>query len=76
MKMKRLIALLLFCLVSPLAAQQSADESAAASATQNTALDSDIEALKKEVLTLNRDLFILALHSRLGATQDRRQKYR
>ena len=59
MKMKRLIALLLFCLVSPLAAQQSADESAAASATQNTALDSDIEALKKEVLTLNRDLFIL-----------------
>jgi len=59
MKMKRLIALLLFCLMSPLAAQETAGESAAATPGQDTALDSDIEALKKEVLTLNRDLFIL-----------------
>ena len=59
MKIKHLIALLLFCLAGPLAAQQAADESAAAGAGQDTALDSDIEALKKEVLTLNRDLFIL-----------------
>ncbi len=59
MKTKRLIALLLVCLASPLAAQQTADEPAAAAPEQNTALDSDIEALKKEVLSLNRDLFIL-----------------
>jgi hypothetical protein len=59
MKTKSLIALLLLCLASPLAAQQTQDDSAAAGTQQNTALDSDIEALKKEVLSLNRDLFIL-----------------
>ena len=59
MKMKSLIALLLFCLAGPLAAQETAGDSAATGNEQNTALDSDIEALKKEVLSLNRDLFIL-----------------
>ncbi|MCP4765972.1 MAG: AraC family transcriptional regulator [Gammaproteobacteria bacterium] len=34
-------------------------DSATAGNQQNTALDNDIEALKKEVLSLNRDLFIL-----------------
>ncbi len=59
MKMKSITALLLLCLASPLAAQETAVESTAAGSEQNTALDSDIEALKKEVLSLNRDLFIL-----------------
>ena len=59
MKIKSLIALLLFCQASPLLAQETAAESTATTPAQNTALDSDIEALKKEVLSLNRDLFIL-----------------
>jgi len=52
MKTNTLIALLLGCLVgfSVVSAQESEDQQA---------LDSSIEALKKEVLSLNRDLFIL-----------------
>ena len=52
MKTNTLIALLLGCLVgfSVVSAQESEDQEA---------LDSSIEALKKEVLSLNRDLFIL-----------------
>ena len=53
MKLKSLIALLLLCLTLPLAAQDAAD------GAESGSLDSDIEALKKEVLSLNRDLFIL-----------------
>ena len=50
MKTITLITLLLSCLgISPIFAQESEDES----------LDTSIEALKKEVLSLNRDLFIL-----------------
>ena len=53
MKLKSLIALLLLCLTLPLAAQDATD------GADSGSLDSDIEALKKEVLSLNRDLFIL-----------------
>lgn len=55
MKSIWLFTLLLFSLAMPLAAQDSGAETAAAV----TSLESDIEALKKEVLSLNRDLFIL-----------------
>jgi hypothetical protein len=55
MKYAYLITLLLFSLALPLAAQDTEVEPDAAA----TSLDSDIEALKKEVLSLNRDLFIL-----------------
>ena len=55
MKFAYLIILLLFSLALPLAAQDTEVEPDAAA----TSLDSDIEALKKEVLSLNRDLFIL-----------------
>ena len=47
--------LLLFSLATALPAQDSDAEPEAT----GTALESDIEALKKEVLSLNRDLFIL-----------------
>ena len=50
-----LLLLLLFCLATPLAAQEADSESA----TADNSLEADIEALKKEVLSLNRDLFIL-----------------
>lgn len=59
MKLTSLIAILLLCMAMPLAAQESAVDSAAVTDTGNGSLDSDIEALKKEVLSLNRDLFIL-----------------
>lgn len=49
------LLLLLFCLATPLAAQEADSESA----TADNSLEADIEALKKEVLSLNRDLFIL-----------------
>ncbi len=55
MKFTYLLFLLLFSLAAPLAAQDTEVEPAA----DQTALESDIEALKKEVLSLNRDLFIL-----------------
>ncbi len=55
MKYKSIITLLLFCLATPLAAQEVKSGSAAA----DSSLEADIEALKKEVLALNRDLFIL-----------------
>ena len=55
MKFKSIITLLLFCLATPLAAQ----EVESGSATADRSLEADIEALKKEVLALNRDLFIL-----------------
>jgi hypothetical protein len=55
MKIKSIIALLLFCLATPLAAQEVDGANAAA----DSSLEADIEALKKEVLSLNRDLFIL-----------------
>ena len=62
MKYTSLIALLLLSLALPIAAQETAPE-AADEAAEGTApegsLDADIEALKKEVLSLNRDLFIL-----------------
>jgi hypothetical protein len=55
MKHAYLITLLLFSLALPLGAQDTEVEPDAST----TSLDSDIEALKKEVLSLNRDLFIL-----------------
>lgn len=58
MKTNSLIALLLLALALPLGAQQPADGDAAEAAPGGS-LDADIEALKKEVLSLNRDLFIL-----------------
>jgi hypothetical protein len=68
MKTINLISLLLFCLIAPLSAQEPVDEpideaaneeSLDASALEEGSLDAEIEALKKEVLSLNRDLFIL-----------------
>jgi hypothetical protein len=59
MKLASLITLLLLCLSTPLAAQDQAPDAADAAAAQAGSLDADIEALKKEVLSLNRDLFIL-----------------
>ena len=50
-----LLLFLLPCLTAPLAAQDTEVEPDGA----QTTLESDIEALKKEVLSLNRDLFIL-----------------
>ena len=55
MKFLYLITLLLLSLALPLGAQDTEVEPDATA----TSLDSDIEALKKEVLSLNRDLFIL-----------------
>lgn len=81
MKIISLITLLLFCLSTPLSAQEPVDEpleeavettadesveevsideeSVDAAALEEGSLDAEIEALKKEVLSLNRDLFIL-----------------
>lgn len=59
MKTKSLIALLLLALALPLAAQEPADDAPADDSATDGGLDADIEALKKEVLSLNRDLFIL-----------------
>jgi hypothetical protein len=59
MKQASLISLLLMCLAMPLAAQDDTSDAANAAEAANGALDADIEALKKEVLSLNRDLFIL-----------------
>ena len=71
MKFISLITLLLFCLATPLSAQEPVDEplvetaettageSSDASALEEGSLDAEIEALKKAVLSLNRDLFIL-----------------
>jgi len=76
MKYISLIALLLFCLTTPVSAQEPVDEpldeaaeiavdeaadeeSLDDSALEEGSLDAEIEALKKEVLSLNRDLFIL-----------------
>jgi hypothetical protein len=76
MKYISLITLLLFCLITPVSAQEPVDEvpdEAAEAALEESAdeesldtealeegsLDAEIEALKKEVLSLNRDLFIL-----------------
>lgn len=76
MKYISLITLLLFCLTTPVSAQEPVDEpldEAAEIVTDETtdeelldesaleedSLDAEIEALKKEVLSLNRDLFIL-----------------
>ena len=55
MKLITYIALLLCCLATPLGAQEVASETD----TAGSSLEADIEALKKEVLSLNRDLFIL-----------------
>ena len=71
MKFISLITLLLFCLATSLSAQEPVDEpldetaettageSSDASALEEGSLDAEIEALKKAVLSLNRDLFIL-----------------
>ena len=68
MKYLSLITLLIFCLATPLSAQELTDEaldeatdeeSFDATALEDDTLDAEIEALKKEVLSLNRDLFIL-----------------
>ena len=66
MKFISFITLLLFCLTTPLSAQQPVDEppdeqgeTGAEESTEEGSLDAEIEALKKEVLSLNRDLFIL-----------------
>ena len=55
MKIKSIITVLLFCLATPLAAQEVEGTNTAV----DSSLETDIEALKKEVLSLNRDLFIL-----------------
>ena len=70
MKYISLITLLLFSLAAPLAAQQGTEEpiegelgvvqdETSEESLEEGSLDADIEALKKEVLSLNRDLFIL-----------------
>lgn len=71
MKYFSLITLLVFYLATPLSAQEPVDEpldEAAETVSNETtnqasleegSLDAEIEALKKEVLSLNRDLFIL-----------------
>ena len=59
MKIFSLVALLLLCLSTALFAQETTVEAEDASEAVSGSLDSDIEALKKEVLSLNRDLFIL-----------------
>jgi len=76
MKYISLITLLLFCLTTPVSAQEPVDEpidEAAEIAVDESSdeelldetsleegsLDAEIEELKKEVLSLNRDLFIL-----------------
>jgi hypothetical protein len=71
MKFISLITLLLFCLATSLSAQEPVDEaldetaattageSSDASALEEGSLDAEIETLKKAVLSLNRDLFIL-----------------
>ncbi len=59
MKQASLITLLLMCLAMPLAAQEDTADTAPAAEAESGTLDADIEALKKEVLSLNRDLFIL-----------------
>ena len=62
MKRISLIALMLVCLCPPLWAQEddnANDTGAAPEAAEDQALEDSIEALKKEVLSLNRDLFIL-----------------
>ncbi|HMB73400.1 MAG TPA: AraC family transcriptional regulator [Gammaproteobacteria bacterium] len=64
MKYTSLIALLVLSLTLPLSAQETAPDSEdgvtdSAAAAPEGSLDADIEALKKEVLSLNRDLFIL-----------------
>ena len=76
MKYISLITLLLFCLTTPVSAQEPVDEpldeaaeiavdeaaeeeSLDETALEEGSLDAEIEALKKEVLSLNRDLFIL-----------------
>ena len=71
MKYISLMTVLLFCLTTPVSAQEPADEppdEAAEIVTGETtdeerldeaALDAEVEAFKKEVLSLNRDLFIL-----------------
>ena len=59
MKLKSIIALLLSLLLFGLATPLAAQEVEAGSAAADSSLETDIEALKKEVLSLNRDLFIL-----------------
>ena len=62
MKRISLIALLIACLCPPLWAQDddnATETTPAPEAAEDRALEDDIEALKKEVLSLNRDLFIL-----------------
>jgi hypothetical protein len=59
MKFTHLITLLLLFLAMPLAAQDSAVAPSTEPDSEAGSLDGDIEALKKEVLSLNRDLFIL-----------------
>ena len=62
MKNLGLITLLLTCFLAPVWAQETddaGDGEAALEEAEKQALDANIEALKKEVLSLNRDLFIL-----------------
>ena len=71
MKYISLITVLIFCLTTPVSAQEPAgeppDEAAAIVTGETTdeelldegSLDAEVEAFKKEVLSLNRDLFIL-----------------
>ena len=71
MKYISLITVLIFCLTTPVSAQEPAGEppdEAAEIVTSETSdeelldegsLDAEVEAFKKEVLSLNRDLFIL-----------------
>ena len=59
MKIASLITLLLLCLATPLAAQESDAKAESSPEFEASSLEVEIEALKKEVLSLNRDLFIL-----------------
>jgi hypothetical protein len=59
MKLKSIITLLPFCLAICLATPLTAQEVEGESAAAGSSLEADIETLKKEVLSLNRDLFIL-----------------
>jgi hypothetical protein len=54
-----LLALMAIALSGPLAAQEPGSELAAATGGDFKSLDQDVQALKKEVLDLNRELFVL-----------------
>ena len=68
MKYISLITLLLFCMTTPLAATEPVDEP-----LEKGSLDAGIEALKEEVLSPNRDLFILEVKFMIADDTGREQ---